>query len=206
MVTIFQEHETAALREKTKPVLIEDITSAKVQKIIADMKRAMHSQDDAVAIAAPQIGIPLAIFIVSGKIFIDPEDEEGGDAAHPSLHGRSLLHSSEGPSSHSRSRIAKQTKPIPADMVVINPEIKKLSRKKELMEEGCLSVRWLYGKVLRSLKATIHARDERGMLFMRGASGLLAQIFQHEIDHLNGILFIDKATDVHEVAPEKEEV
>lgn len=88
------------------------------------------------------------------------------------------------------------------DMVFVNPEIIKISREKRLMEEGCLSVRYLYGKVNRSTKVLIRAYDENGNLFERGASGLLAQIFQHEIDHLNGILFVDKAFDVEEIPPE----
>ena len=73
-----------------------------------------------------------------------------------------------------------------------------LSREKEWMPEGCLSVRPLYGKTFRSVKATVVAYDENGKKFTRGASGLLAQIFQHETDHLKGILFIDHAKDVKE--------
>ena len=70
------------------------------------------------------------------------------------------------------------------------------------MEEGCLSVRYLYGKVVRSQKATVAAYDASGRKFTKGASGIVAQIFQHEVDHLNGILFIDKARSVEEVIPE----
>jgi peptide deformylase len=70
------------------------------------------------------------------------------------------------------------------------------------MEEGCLSVRYLYGKVRRSKKATIEAYNEHGKKFTAGASGILAQIFQHETDHLNGILFIDKAKQIEEILPE----
>ena len=72
------------------------------------------------------------------------------------------------------------------------------------MEEGCLSVRWLYGKVRRSQKTLIKAYDENGKLFTMGGSGLLSQAFQHETDHLNGILFIDKAKDLKDVPPVKE--
>ena len=71
------------------------------------------------------------------------------------------------------------------------------------MEEGCLSVRYLYGKVSRGLKATIEAHDENGKKFERGGTGLLAQIFQHEVDHLNGILFIDKTKYVEEILPKQ---
>ena len=92
-----------------------------------------------------------------------------------------------------------------SDVVYINPEIKKLSRTKTRVDEGCLSVRYLYGKVERSEKATVTAYDENGHKFTRGGSGLLAQIFQHEIDHLNGILFIDKADDIVEILPKNDE-
>lgn len=87
------------------------------------------------------------------------------------------------------------------DMVVINPEIVKISKKTEWLDEGCLSLRYLYGKVKRATKIRIKARDETGKIFELGSSGLLAQIFQHEIDHLNGIIFTDKARDVRDIPP-----
>ena len=71
------------------------------------------------------------------------------------------------------------------------------------MEEGCLSVRYAYGKVYRSERATIEAYDEEGNKFSRGAGGILAQIFQHETDHLNGILFIEKAEQLEEISEEE---
>lgn len=89
-----------------------------------------------------------------------------------------------------------------SDRVFINPVIKKLSRKKEDMDEGCLSVRWKYGMVKRAQKTTIQACDESGNFFTYNATGLLAQIFQHETDHLEGILFTDKARDLHDINPE----
>lgn len=85
------------------------------------------------------------------------------------------------------------------DRAFINPKITKLARKKDLMEEACLSVPGYHGIIKRSLKATVRAYDEEGIRFERGASGLLAQIFQHECDHLEGILYIDKAEEVREV-------
>jgi peptide deformylase len=89
-------------------------------------------------------------------------------------------------------------------MYFINPVIVKKSRETQVLEEGCLSIRYLYGKVRRSKKITVRAYDENGVLFERGASGLLAQIIQHENDHLDGILFVDKAMDVEEILPENE--
>ncbi len=82
------------------------------------------------------------------------------------------------------------------DIPFINPEIIKLSKKKAWMDEGCLSVRNIYGQVLRSNKATITAYNQKGEKFEWNAEGLIAQIFQHETDHLDGILFIDKARDL----------
>ncbi|MEX0931316.1 MAG: peptide deformylase [Candidatus Paceibacterota bacterium] len=87
------------------------------------------------------------------------------------------------------------------DTVFINPIFLKRSRKKQLMEEGCLSIRWVYGKVLRSEKVLMEAYDEHGVKQTYGASKLLAQIFQHEVDHLDGILFTDKAIDLEYIPP-----
>ena len=89
------------------------------------------------------------------------------------------------------------------NLVFINPEILKLSKDRKEMEEGCLSVRWLYGKVKRSSRIMISAYDEKGRKIERGASGILAQIFQHETDHLDGILFTDKADHVWEMSEEE---
>jgi peptide deformylase len=87
------------------------------------------------------------------------------------------------------------------DVAFINPKLVKKSRKKDRMEEGCLSVPGMYGMVVRSLKASIKAHDIEGKKFERGGTGLLAQIFQHECDHLEGILFVDSATDLHKEEP-----
>lgn len=91
------------------------------------------------------------------------------------------------------------------DLVFINPVITKVSKTKQLLEEGCLSVRYVYGKVLRPEKVTVEAYNEAGKKFTRGFSGLLAQIVQHETDHLNGILFTDKAIDLQEISAEEYE-
>ena len=165
------------LRENTKEIPIKEITTPKIKKVLREMSLALRSQGDGVAIAAPQIGYSLSIFVVSGKIF--HKDFARGEEEF--------------------KNISKEE--IPKDLIFINPKISKLSRAKEWVPEGCLSVRWLYGKTERSIKATITAYDENGKKFTRGASGLLAQIFQHETDHLNGILFIDHAIDIKEELP-----
>ncbi len=88
---------------------------------------------------------------------------------------------------------ADEDAPKQKHLVFINPELVRLSRAKKEMSEGCLSVRGTYGIVERHEKATVHALDEHGLPFTYHGSGLIAQIFQHEIDHLNGILYTDKA-------------
>jgi peptide deformylase len=92
-----------------------------------------------------------------------------------------------------------------ADIAFVNPKITKRSRKREAVEEACLSVPGYAGLIKRSLRATVRAYDETGRPFDRGASGLLAQVFQHEYDHLDGILYIEKAEEVFEVKKEEDD-
>ena len=82
------------------------------------------------------------------------------------------------------------------DIVFINPEITKISRDRKLMHEGCLSVRPLYGDIRRASRVTVTAQNFSGEYFEMTGTGLLAEIFQHEIDHLDGILFIDNAINI----------
>lgn len=174
MVEIVQS-ENPVLREIAKEVPLSDISKPKFKKIISDMIEALNSQDDGVAIAAPQIGIPIRIFVVSGRIF--DEDFIRGEGNKEGDLYKKIRHK---------------------DMVFINPIIKKISKDKKLMSEGCLSVRPIYGKVRRATRATVEAYDENGKRFVKNGSGLLAHIFQHETDHLEGILFTDKAKDLYE--------
>jgi len=173
-IKIVQKGE-AVLRQVAEKVPVGEIKTEKIQSILKNMSSALITQDDGVAIAAPQIGLPLRIFVVSRKVEIMLKGLEEAPEAEQAMI---------------------------KDAVYINPEISKVSRKKQIMDEGCLSVRPIFGKVERSEKATVTAYDENGKKFTKGASGLLAQIFQHETDHLNGILFVDKATDLVEVRPE----
>ncbi|MBP6866637.1 MAG: peptide deformylase [Candidatus Pacebacteria bacterium] len=184
MVKKILQKEEKVLREIAKEIPIEKIPSLKIKKILTEMSLALASQDDGVAIAAPQIGYSLRIFVVAGKIFQkDFLDKRG------------------------RGTDGKKGKvgEIIKDLVFINPKITKLSKDREWLPEGCLSVRPMYGKTYRAKKATVEAYDETGKKFSRGGSGLLAQIFQHETDHLEGILFIDHAKDVKAELFEEEE-
>lgn len=79
--------------------------------------------------------------------------------------------------------------------IVLNPEIAKLSREVETGIEGCLSVPGYVGEVDRSTMTIVRGIDINGQKFRLRAKGFLARVFQHEIDHTNGILYIDRLTE-----------
>lgn len=162
---------TPVLRNIAEPVPIKEITSDRIQEILRDMEETLQAEPDGAALAAPQIGISLRIFILSKRVFRREHEDTSDHKAH---------------------------------YVYINPKIIKRSRRKERMDEGCLSVRGKYGTISRATNATVEAYDEHGVKFTRGAGGLLAQAFQHETDHLEGTLFIDRAEELWDVAPQKD--
>ncbi len=153
------------LRMKSRPVQEEEFGSVYLRDVVTAMKKALKREEDGVAIAAPQIGVPLRLFVVA-------EESYEKDA---------------------------KFKPL----VFINPKIVKQSKKSAVMQEGCLSVRWIYGKTRRSVAATVEAYDEDGRKFTFGGNGLLAHIFQHEIDHLEGVLFTDHGFELEEFTEEE---
>lgn len=173
MIKILQKEEKL-LRANAKEVSEKEIGSLALNKILSNMSQAMKEQDDAVAIAAPQIGISKRIFMISGRIF----DEEW-------RRGKGL------PKGYEQKH---------KDLVFINPEITKMSKDKKSVPEACLSVRYLVGKTKRATRTSIKAINEIGEEFTYNAGGLIAQIFQHETDHLNGILFIDIAKNIKDEA------
>jgi len=75
-------------------------------------------------------------------------------------------------------------------VALINPEMVKRSGEREIVE-GCLSVPGYAGDIKRSLSVTVKGRDRHGKPVRIKASGLMAQALEHELDHLNGVLFID---------------
>ena len=76
-------------------------------------------------------------------------------------------------------------------MVLINPEIEWLSEERQTRDEGCLSVPGMYDGVERATQVRVHALDENGNSRVIDADGLLAVCIQHEIDHLNGKVFVE---------------
>ncbi len=78
-----------------------------------------------------------------------------------------------------------------APIVFINPKVTPLVKEKEPYEEGCLSVPDVYDKVERPNKVRIEALDQDGQVIDKEVEGLLAVCIQHEMDHLNGVIFVD---------------
>ncbi|MDP2695990.1 MAG: peptide deformylase [bacterium] len=82
---------------------------------------------------------------------------------------------------------------------IFNPKTEKASKEKIPLEEGCLSIPGVYGPVERPDKITLTGLDINGKKVKIKAWGLLARVFQHEVDHLNGKLFLDKCKDPYTI-------
>jgi len=178
MTTIVQTGDKV-LRETAKEIGLAEIKSAKIRNILKKMTDALSVAKDGVALAAPQIGVPLRIFIVLKEYTENKTAQELKE-----IQGK-------------KEKTPEQNKP--EIVVFINPKITKISKKKQTVREGCLSVVGMFGAITRAEKVTVEAYNEKGEKFSRGASGLLAQIFQHEMDHLNGILFTDSAVNLEKI-------
>jgi peptide deformylase len=119
-----------------------------------------------VGLAAPQVGVSERVIVVE---YAEPEEAEEGEEpkeVEPKLY------------------------------VMVNPEIVKASQETEVGVEGCLSIPGLVGEVERTYEIRIKGQNRRGQPMKLKAEGWLARIFQHEIDHINGLLFTDHATKV----------
>ncbi len=167
------------LRKKAAAVLIRDISAPKIQGLIAAMKAALASTPDGVGLAAPQIGKSLRIFIVSEEAEEIDRAEKQGWERQPK----------ENPAEKNEKPYQKREWRY---YVFINPVVKNFSRRKSDGPEGCLSVPGKFGLTKRYQKITVEAYDEAGKKFTRGASRFFARVLQHELDHLEGTLFIDK--------------
>lgn len=166
------QKENKVLHVRAKEVA--DIKSANIKSLIAKMAKAMFAEPDGIGIAAPQIGESARIFLVAGEVL--------------------------GTTSTELRKKNKRENEI--YFTFINPVFNKVSAKKSKDVEGCLSVRGIYGEVTRPEKLTIEYFDEHGKKHSRGASGLFARVLQHEMDHLDGTLFIDKAKNIHKIQAE----
>jgi len=101
----------------------------------------------------------------------------------------------------------EETAVIPPKLyTVVNPEITRFSTESEVGSEGCLSIPGFAGDVERPLGITIKGLNRRGQPIRIKAEGWLARIFQHEIDHLDGVLFVDRAERVWKLEGETAQV
>jgi peptide deformylase len=120
--------------------------------------------EEGIGLAAPQVGLSWRMFVID----IPESDERSAESELPSA--------TQGP------------------VVFINPVLSNPQGAVEPMEEGCLSLPEIRGEVLRPPVITVTAKDVEGQPFTITASGLLARCIQHENDHLDGVLIIDKMT------------
>ena len=164
------------LRQKTKKIKRVD---ASINKLIDDMFDSMH-EAHGLGLAAPQIGVSARVFVVE----MTRDDADDAVEAQP----------------HEKRRVAYSGDQI----VLINPEIVK-AEGEQFGEEGCLSIPGYVGMVRRALKVTVKGLNRKGKAVKLTGEGLLARAFQHEIDHLDGILFtdrVDNPADLYRVTEE----
>lgn len=185
------------LRGKARDVDVSEIKSKNMQKLIEDMLATLKSTPDGVGLAAPQVGEPVRIFIVS-------EEAEEIDRTEKRDAKEGKKHKQDGHSRFEKGEEAAYEKREWKYYVYINPEVVRKSRTKISGLEGCLSVPGLFGDVTRHEKITVEAYDEHGKKFTAGKSRFFARVIQHEFDHLEGTLFIDKARDVRKMEGRKE--
>jgi len=157
---------TPVLRQKAKTVSKSLLASKETQQFIDYMIETLRDAPG-VGLAAPQVGSPLRICIVEDKV--------------------------------------KYHKPVPPEVlkeqgrkaiplkVLVNPQLEIIEAKPVLHFEGCLSVEGYLAAVPRATKVKVTALDRTGKPVSYTASGWFARILQHEIDHLNGALYIDRA-------------
>ena len=168
------------LRRKARPVTAFD---RDFQNLIEDMIETMRAAPG-VGLAAPQVGVPERLIIV--EYAEPPEEEEGEDVP-------------DGEASAPRPEVK------PRLYVVANPVIMKSSSETVLGVEGCLSIPGLVGEVERHASIQVNGLNRRGQPVKIRADGWLARIFQHEIDHVNGVVFPDRATRVWKPEPDEVE-
>jgi peptide deformylase len=171
------------LRKKARPVSAFD---KDLQTLIDDMIETMRAAPG-VGLAAPQVGISERLIVVE---YAEPLDDGPSQDAPDSPNG-------------ARQPPAQEVKP--KLYVMVNPEIVKNSGETVMGVEGCLSIPGLVGEVERFTEIRIRGQNRRGQPMKVKAEGWLARIFQHEIDHINGVVFPDRASRVWKPEPDEVE-
>jgi peptide deformylase len=145
-----------------------------IRRLIDDMVDTMRDAPG-VGLAAPQVGVSQRVITVEYAEAPEPPPAEGEPPPPP---------------------------PEPVLYIIINPEISRASREKVSGIEACLSVPGFAGEVERNVEVVVKGFNDKGDPIRIKAKGWLARIFQHEIDHTNGVLYVDRATKMWEVRPE----
>lgn len=153
------------LRQKSRQLSVEEIRSQYIRDLIDSMRETMHDAPG-VGLAAPQIGIPLQVVVIE-----DPAE---------AIQKLSPEQAAE-----------RDRRPVPFQ-VLINPVLTIPEGAEAEFFEGCLSLAGYTAIVPRAAKVHVEALNERVEPVVIDASGWYARILQHEIDHLNGILYIDR--------------
>ena len=155
---------------------VADLKNPGLQQLIDDMLQTLRDAPG-VGLAAPQVAVSERVAVVE---YAEPvEGAPDAERAEP---------------------------PKPKLYVVINPEITSMNGKMVEGSEGCLSLPGYAGHVMRHEAITVKALNRKGKPIKIKANGWLARIFQHEIDHLDGVLFIDRASKVWRIEDEPAEV
>lgn len=154
------------LAAKAKPV--EELTDD-IRALAADMLELMYEKNG-IGLAGNQVGLPLKIVVID----ISPEEDEDGKPIPPSTPGEMEL-------------LPKMP------VALINPEIVSYSDDLSDFDEGCLSVPKLYANVKRPSRVVLKTQLLDGSSLTAECGGLLARVLQHELDHLDGIVFVQKA-------------
>lgn len=165
-------YDDARLRETSQPVRG---INRKLRHLIDDMIETMHEKNG-IGLAAIQVGAPERLITIH---IPPPEDEEAAESVDAAT-----------------VRLAPQDTRL---YVVVNPEIVERSPDVEPGIEGCLSVPGLIGEVERRRSVVVEGLDRWGKPLRIEAEGLLARVFQHEIDHCDGVLFIDHVDDMEKL-------
>jgi peptide deformylase len=157
-----------------QPAQAVGLVSDEVRSVASRMIELMY-EAQGIGLAAPQVGLPWRMFVADVPAPREEEQETTRDRfavdQHPTLP-------------------ASTTGPV----VYINPRLSAPKGAPVAVEEGCLSLPDIRGEVLRPPVVTITATDLDGRAFAQTASGLLARCWQHEVDHLDGVLILSRMT------------
>ena len=155
------------LRTVSSPV---ERVDDELRSLIADMFDTMYDAPG-IGLAAIQVGVPLRVLVID----LQPEDPD----AEPEV---CTAHGGE---AHSHQPVKREPQ------IFINPEILEPSQELSVYSEGCLSVPEIYAEVERPARIRARWQDLEGQVHEAEMDGLMATCLQHEMDHLEGVLFID---------------